>query len=98
VSLLQICVALFLLCGVGAAIGYRFSPRAHARYRLVAFVARVCGFAVLGLLAAIILPSIPLILMGNAQGPLVGFLAAPFGLIVGGAFGYWWCQKARNVA
>ena len=97
-SLLQIYIGLFVVCALGSAIAYRHSQGHNSRFGLGQFVLRVVGFSLIGWLAFLIVPSVVFILMGNAQGPLAGFFAAPFGLLAGAGFGLWWCLRAKRVA
>ena len=97
-SLLQIYVGLFAVCTLGSAIAYRYSQGHNSRLSLAQFVLRVVAFSFIGWLAFLIVPSVIFILIGNAQGPLAGFFAAPFGLLVGAGFGLWWCLRAKHVA
>lgn len=97
-TLLQIIAGLFVLCVLGAALGYSYARGKRTRYRLVPFVARVAGFTIIGGLAAFIVPSVPAVLMGDAQAPLLGLFLVPLGLVGGAGFGYWWCLKAKDVA
>jgi len=82
-SLLQIYVGLFAVCALGSAIAYRYSQGHNSRLSLAQFVLRVVGFSFIGWLAFLIVPSVILILIGNAQGPLAGFLPHRLGCLLG---------------